>query len=137
MTDDEIEVWESGYERWQTYHSLAFGWDGPQGSDSARKLFLYWEKLFFAWLPTERELGDATDWMVESQDNFRAKWQEHYAIVRGRILAVREASNPGAKIVVQYLEDVADRPGRHPTAIRIRNELAAKFGSEFARKGAS
>lgn len=124
MTDDQIESWELGYQRWQKYHSLAFGWEGPQGKESAHALFMYWEKLFFVFIPTERELEDATDWAVGERDTFQAKWQEHYAIIRGRILSVREETKPQMTAIVALLETSGPK---NLTASRIRDELAEKL----------
>lgn len=126
LSDEDIRLWESLYWRWTQYHARAFGWDGPQGKESAHELFLYWEKLFFAFLPDERELEDATDWAVGFQENFEIKWQAHYAMIRTRIADLREESQPGAKTSIELLERT-DQRERNETARRLRQRLAAKL----------
>ena len=128
MSDEAIEAWQQGYERWQHYHALAFGWNGPEGSVHAHQLFMYWDKLFFSIVATEQELCDATDWAVGLQETFEAKWEAHYSIVRTRILAERGQANPVAPHTAKMLEEAGPR---NVTARRIRNELAEKMKMRY------
>ena len=136
MSDAETEQWEAMFIRWNDYHRLAFGWNGPQGIESSAKLFLYWDKLIFRLEATERELEDATDWMAGFQENFDGKWERHYSVLRVRILEERRSAEEQAKKIALAKEEEEELPsGEEWANSDVRKMLLAKIGGEKPSQG--